>query len=227
MPFCPNCGKEVSEGITFCPECGQRIKEGFTPEERQKYIEKLKTSIEEEKPAKKTKIARKKLAGIIVACIIGVFIAIGIATSGGETPAPVTSPEVPAIPLTASEQTYTTAMVEHSGKLATALSELSDLISDPQIGNDEWTVDLTVQLVTIQTLYDEAMEMEPPNSMADIHYDYMQAMQHLDTAAGLLREGLDTLDVSLIDQAIAEIEIGHQFTVEAIGSLEEFTATKG
>ena len=32
MPFCPKCGKEVSEDITFCPECGQRLKVGVTPE---------------------------------------------------------------------------------------------------------------------------------------------------------------------------------------------------
>lgn len=25
MPFCPSCGKEVSEDTKFCPECGQRI----------------------------------------------------------------------------------------------------------------------------------------------------------------------------------------------------------
>ena len=27
MPSCPNCGKEVSEGMTFCPTCGQRLTE--------------------------------------------------------------------------------------------------------------------------------------------------------------------------------------------------------
>ena len=32
MPFCPKCGKEVSEGVSFCPECGQRLKVGVTPE---------------------------------------------------------------------------------------------------------------------------------------------------------------------------------------------------
>jgi len=78
MPFCPNCGKEVSEGVTFCPECGQRLKEGFTPEERQKYIEELETSVEGEKPPKKAKTTRRKLVGIIAGCIIGVFILIGI-----------------------------------------------------------------------------------------------------------------------------------------------------
>jgi hypothetical protein len=26
MPFCPKCGKEVSEDIKFCPQCGQDLK---------------------------------------------------------------------------------------------------------------------------------------------------------------------------------------------------------
>ncbi len=32
MPFCPNCGKEVSEDAKFCPQCGQNLKVGVTPE---------------------------------------------------------------------------------------------------------------------------------------------------------------------------------------------------
>jgi hypothetical protein len=32
MPFCPNCGKEVSEDTKFCPQCGQNTKVEVTPE---------------------------------------------------------------------------------------------------------------------------------------------------------------------------------------------------
>jgi hypothetical protein len=32
MPFCPKCGKEVSEDTKFCPQCGQNLKVGVTPE---------------------------------------------------------------------------------------------------------------------------------------------------------------------------------------------------
>jgi hypothetical protein len=32
MPFCPKCGKEVSEDAKFCPQCGQNLKVGITPE---------------------------------------------------------------------------------------------------------------------------------------------------------------------------------------------------
>ena len=180
-------------------------------------------------------MSKKKLIGIIVASILGIFIVIGIATSGGETPAPVTTPAEPAqsteteepTPLTASEQTYAIAIGEHSGKVSTAFSELGALMSEPQIGNDEWTIDVAVQLVTIQTLYDEAMEMEPPSSMADIHYKYVQAMQHYDTAVDLVIEGIDALDADLINQATAEIETGNQFLNEATRLVEEFIATKG
>jgi len=28
MPFCPKCGKEVSEDAMFCPQCGQNLKVG-------------------------------------------------------------------------------------------------------------------------------------------------------------------------------------------------------
>jgi hypothetical protein len=32
MPFCPKCGREVSEDTKFCPQCGQNLKVGVTPE---------------------------------------------------------------------------------------------------------------------------------------------------------------------------------------------------
>jgi hypothetical protein len=32
MPFCPSCGKEVSEDTKFCPQCGHNTKVEVTPE---------------------------------------------------------------------------------------------------------------------------------------------------------------------------------------------------
>jgi hypothetical protein len=32
MPFCPKCGREVSEDIRFCPQCGLDLKAGAAPE---------------------------------------------------------------------------------------------------------------------------------------------------------------------------------------------------
>jgi len=32
MPFCPKCGREVSEETTFCPQCGYNLKVGVSAE---------------------------------------------------------------------------------------------------------------------------------------------------------------------------------------------------
>jgi hypothetical protein len=32
MPFCPKCGKEVSDDASFCPQCGHNLKLGLAPE---------------------------------------------------------------------------------------------------------------------------------------------------------------------------------------------------
>jgi len=58
MPFCPDCGTKVSEDTRFCPECGRPLAIG-----------------------QDTKgISRKKLAGIIAACIVAIIVIVVIAT---------------------------------------------------------------------------------------------------------------------------------------------------
>ena len=59
MPFCPDCGTQVSEDTRFCPECGRGLAIG------QVVIGQ----------AVKGK-SKKKLAGIIVACVIAIIVVI-------------------------------------------------------------------------------------------------------------------------------------------------------
>lgn len=55
MPFCPDCGTEVSEDTRFCPECGRSLVIG--------------------QGAKRT--TKPKIVGIIVACIVAtIFVAV-------------------------------------------------------------------------------------------------------------------------------------------------------
>ena len=215
MPFCPNCGKEVSEGIKFCPECGERLKKEFTPEEKEKYIQGLEASVKEEKPAEKAKTTKKQLAGgiaILITVVIIIIAAVAICTPN-ETPS-----------LTASEQNYATTMAEHSSSVGEAMSNLSDLMGNPQIGYDEWTIDVATEVTVIRLLYEEVQEIEPPSSMADIHYNYVQAMWHYNRSMDLLVEGIDTLNPDLMDQAISEIEMGTEYLNEAIELTEDFIA---
>jgi len=58
MPFCPDCGTEVSEDTRFCPECGRPLAIGEAVKGKSK----------------------KKTAGIIVGCIIAIIVVVVIAT---------------------------------------------------------------------------------------------------------------------------------------------------
>jgi len=58
MPFCPDCGIQVSEDTRFCPECGRPLAIGQAVKGKSK----------------------KKLAGIIVACTIAIIVIVVIAT---------------------------------------------------------------------------------------------------------------------------------------------------
>jgi len=79
MPFCPNCGTEVSEDTRFCPECGRPF-----------------MTVGQAGNGKN----KKKIVGIIAACIVAIIIIVVIATR----PPTSTEPE-PAIP--AHYTTYT------------------------------------------------------------------------------------------------------------------------
>ena len=217
MPVCSHCGKEVSEGIKFCPECGERLKKEFTPEEKEKYIQELETSVEEEKPAEKAKTTKKKLAGGIAVLIIAVIIiiaAVAICTPS-ETPS-----------LTASEQNYAAAMADHGSRVSEALGNLGDLMANPQFLDDEWILDVAIEITIIRLLCEEAQEIEPPNSMADIHYKYMQAMWHYDRSMDLIVEGIDTLNADLIYQATSEMEAGGEYINEVTEMLSDFIAAR-
>lgn len=215
MPFCPHCGKEVSEGIKFCPECGERLKKEFTPEEKEEYIQELEASVKEEKPAEKPKTKKKLAGGVAVLVVVAIIIIAAVAICApNETPS-----------LTASEQNYAATMADHSESVGEAMSNLSVLMGNPQIGYDEWTIDVATEVTIIRLLYDEAQDIEPPNSMAHIHNNYMQAMWHYDRAMDFLVEGIDTLDADLIDQATSEIEMGTEYLDEATEQTEDFVAS--
>ena len=215
MPFCPHCGKEVSEGIKFCPECGERLKKEFTPEEKEKYIQELEASAKEEKPAERPKRTKSQLAGIIVGSIVAITIIIAAVVI-------CTPPKLPA--LTASEQNYAATMADHTARVVEALDNITDLVRNPQIFDDDWIWDLAIELTVIELLYDEALEMEPPSSMAAIHYKYTQAMSHLDNYVDLVTEGIGALDADLLEQATSELEVATEYIVETTELMEDFLA---
>ena len=104
------------------------------------------------------------------------------------------------------------------------LGNLGDLMANPQFLDDEWILDVAIEITIIRLLYEEAQEIEPPNSMADIHYNYMQAMWHYNRSMDLIVEGIDTLNADLLSQATSEIETATEYIGEATELTNDFMA---
>ena len=128
--------------------------------------------------------------------------------------------------LTPAEAAYALTIADHAFRVGDAFTRLGELIQNPQMGDDVWTLSVAAQLVTIQLLYEEAMEIEPPSSMAHIHYKYVQGMKHYDKSTRLVAKGFDELDVNLIEEATVEINRGEASINEATQLMEEFTEAR-
>ena len=185
------------------------------------------------------------ILGIILTCVsAGMFT--GCASSGarqitpsnpliidmseepGATPPPaVTSPPAPAqsTSITANEQSYLTAVGSNSNTYSSALNTLSTLLGDFQIGSDEWTLDVAVQLAILRAAYDEAVALNPPSSLAHIHSKYIEGLSHIDNATYLIVEGIDNLNADKINQATTELTIGNNLINEATALVSEFFAS--
>ena len=168
--------------------------------------------------------------GMIISLMV--FI-IGIATlPSGESPTlPPVTPNEPSTPtktatLSASEQDYINTITSQCTIVGNAFTEVGNLLQDYQFGNDEWTIHVAVQLVIIRSAYDEAMDIEPPTSMADIHYKYVQGMNHFNTMTDLLTKGIDQLDTGLIEQAVSEANAGTEYIYEAAAMMNDFKKDK-
>ena len=134
-----------------------------------------------------------------------------VAPAPGPTPSPVPGPAAPAPApekpaLTTTEQAYANAVGDQATTVGKALTNFSLLLQNPKYGNDEWTLQVAAQLVIIRMVYDEAMELDPPSSMAEIHLKYTQGMKAYNDMTYLFSRGVDELDLDLIDQAVTKME---------------------
>lgn len=158
---------------------------------------------------------RKSIAVAFVTVLMCVILGIIVACNPFATPC-----------LTASEQNYDATLADHNSRFGEEWNKLVDLLEEPQIENDEWRTSVDAQLATIRPLYDEALEIEPPSSMAHIHDEYTQAMYHFDMSTDLIAEAIDTQNADLLNQAISEMELGIEDMEETTRLYDDFIAAR-
>jgi hypothetical protein len=159
-------------------------------------------------------MSKKKLAGIIVGCTLGVL-AIVLAVVYGPTGLPA---------MTEEEQSYMSFIEDNSNTVYIALGELIVLMDEFEIGVDEWTPNMAIQVDIIQRAYSEASQMNPPTSMAHIHSKYIRAMSNFSDSAYLMVSSIDSLDSAMLDDAKVKFESGLQYLEQWADLLNAFRA---
>ena len=117
-------------------------------------------------------------------------------------------------PLTEDE--YTIEIAAIALELITTVNGLDQMLSNPEIDDPDWVTTINLAIEDINTLCDEACQIEPPDSMADIHIVNLESISNLDSAAGLLADGIDEKDIDLVNQATTEMWLAAEVLAEVI-----------
>jgi outer membrane biosynthesis protein TonB len=137
------------------------------------------------------------------------------------TPTPVPPTPTPEPALTAEEEAYIEAVVAQAEVMAESLTSLGELMQDPQFFDENWIMNVAVELVLIQMVYDEATELEVPPKFAEVHDLYLQGMSLFNDMTYDLIYGIDNLDIDRINAATQKMVEGTQYIVRASEKLDE------
>jgi hypothetical protein len=146
-----------------------------------------------------------------------------IPTQTTTTTSPTTTP-TPTSNLSQSEQSYINKITDHSSQVTTAVTSLSELLTNPQIENATWVSQATAQAEALKTLYDEMEQVSTPYSMFEIHYNYLYALSAYKSAAEAIDLGIADQNINSIQQAVSFMNSGTGLLNDSITILNEFIA---
>jgi len=105
-----------------------------------------------------------------------------------------------------------------------AFKEWVSLSDNPQIEDAEWTHAIETQLSTMQLAYNEVIQMNPPDPMAQIHYNQCQYMKYLNEVVELETEGIIYHDEYKRNQALAKMGIVDEYHKALDKAWDDFEA---
>lgn len=107
--------------------------------------------------------------------------------------------------LTQDESTYCLILAEQSRQWGELLTNLGELFQNPRLGEEDWTINVAIQIAGMRILADEAMELSPPKRLEEVHELYLQGVTELKWVADNLPSAIDNLDIDLINKCADKI----------------------
>jgi cell division protein FtsB len=99
------------------------------------------------------------------------------------------------------EETYTIKMHDHTVSMQEQFVKFADLFGNPQFGDTNWMIDLSVVITEISRLSQEPKGFVVPEKYKETHTIYLEAMENYKIAMDILPSALDSMDLTRINEA--------------------------
>jgi len=116
--------------------------------------------------------------------------------------------------LSEEEQAYIRHYDSNREWTLAAVNNLLDLIAVWSPEDETWWKDAISQIALIRVCYHHAQEMNPPDSMAQIHVKYLRAMSDLDSVYDPIITAIAHEYETVPSQVIISLDIGMQHLAE-------------
>lgn len=119
------------------------------------------------------------------------LVALMLVGCGGRDATPTPRPVPTFTPTVDLLEAYRPAMIEHTGKLAEALANVTHLLADPKFDQDTWFVELGGMIAQVQVSAAAIAKLTPPASLADYHSAMVAAGQVCSEFTEIVTDAID------------------------------------
>lgn len=123
------------------------------------------------------------------------------------------------------EQAYIETIKDQSVTLGSSLGRFSELASESQLGNQEWTIGVAAELATWTVEYQRARDLTPAAGYDEFHTTWVEALAKLDEAGSEIATGIDTLDADRINRGTGLLNDSTSLVYEALELFNEIQNT--
>jgi len=148
----------------------------------------------------------RTVLSFLLICVISIFVLAGCGQESN---------------MSSKEKEYISTLTTHSQEVGTTLTKLGELLQSPRIGQDDWTIAVVSQIVTLDNLTKEANGFPVPDTFKDVHGYYLLAMDEFAEVAKQLPKAIDNLDSSMMETVAIHMNQGLSYIEKATKLLNE------
>lgn len=107
--------------------------------------------------------------------------------------------------VTIDDAAYASEVLRITQVMTQSFEDLSDLMSSPNFGDTEWTLNVATQFAIWQVSYQDALVLTPTPAFDEIHGLFVESLRLYSEAGDEAASGIDNFDINQINSAAAKM----------------------